>query len=72
LAFCLIERAFGPKLSVAGDLTGRLLDGAFRLVGGAADAILIYENSFWGEIRKLDGKPSVPFASNKRQNASQC
>src|SRR5476649_1261973 len=62
-AFCLIERAFGLKLGVAGDLAGRLFDRAFRLVGGAADAILAHESSFRDEIRKLGGKPSVPFAS---------
>jgi hypothetical protein len=62
-ALCLIERAFGLKLGVASDFTSGLLDGAFRLVGSPVDAILIHYSSFQDEIRKLDGEPSVPFAS---------
>src|SRR5471032_1993898 len=62
-ALCLIERSFGLKLRIASDFTSRLLDGAFRLIGSAADAIFIHENSFRGEIRKLDGERSVPFAA---------
>jgi hypothetical protein len=58
-AFCLIERAFGLKLGVASGFTSRLLDGAYRLVGSAVDAVIIHESSF--RVRLENVTKSGPF-----------
>jgi len=47
LALGLVGSAFGLKLGIAGDLTGRLLDSALGLVGGTFNSVLVHDQLQW-------------------------